>query len=156
MQEESEEEFLLGEIRRFLSPEPVHASDTLLPETPRTPRPQVFTPSPKISALNQFIQAKRRKYQAKSSTLSERKRFQPMERISPSAEVQIRAQQLQKQRFRYLKDLRLKRLLSHQSEHEREEQRLFEAVKLEAGDVRTKATIERIYRGSRVRRQIMT
>lgn len=154
-QEESEDEFLLGEIRRFLSPEPAHASDTLLLETPRTPRPQAFTPSPKISALNKFIQEKRRKYEAKPSLLTERKRVPQMERISPSAEVQRRARQLVHQRERHLKDLRLKRLLAHQPEHEREEQRLFQAVKREAQDVRTKATIEGIYRGSKTRKQIM-
>jgi hypothetical protein len=156
VEEESEDEYLLGEIRRFLSPEPVHASDTLLSETPRTHRPQAVTPSPKICELNQFIQKKRMKYEAKSSVMAERRYLQQMERITPSVEVQQRARKLAQQRERYLKDIRLKRLLAHKHEDEREDQRFYHAMKHEARDVQTKAAIERIYRGSKAHKQLMT
>ena len=156
VEEESEDEYLLGEIRQFLTPEPMRASDTLLSETPRTHRPQAITPSPKICELNQFIQKKRRKYEAKPSVMAERRYIQQMERITPSVEVQQRARKLAQQRERYLKDIRLKWLLAHQHEDEREEQRFYHAVKHEARDVHTKAAIERIYRGSKAHKQLMT
>lgn len=89
----------------------------------------------------------------------ERRRIQQeevMQRIAPSAEVLMKARQIILQKERRIKDLQLKRLLRRRVEEEQENRRMYLDMQSDARDLRTKATIERIYRSSRARKEFMT
>ena len=155
----SEEDDLLQEIRQFLSPQPAASTQVSPPQTPRTTRHLYTTPSPEVKDLNNFIRKARLKYKTKASAMVERRRIQQeevMQRIAPSAEVLMKARQIILQKERRIKDLQLKRLLRRRVEEEQENRRMYLDMQSDARDLRTKATIERIYRSSRARKEFMT